>query len=132
MRLERHRRIHALAICAMVATLALAAHTYDFTGHWTGSATVDGAMIPLSADLTSPPSSSKFTGMLVVTAGAPCTVKGKLTTKVKIHLKCDDGSKIKVTGQLDTSATPTITGSFTRTKHGKRKTGGTLTLTKTS
>ena len=104
---------------------------YDFSGNWSGSGTMagGGGTLALSADLTST-SAKKFTGMMTTGEATSCTVKGKRTKKVKARLKCTDGSKITLTGHLDTTS-QTITGTFTRLKHGKGRKGGTFTLTKT-
>ncbi len=104
---------------------------YDFTGHWGGSETTSGGgeTLALSADLTST-SAKVFTGTMTAGGGTSCTAKGRRTKKVKAHLHCTDGSKITLTGQLDTTS-QTITGTFTRAKHGKGRKGGTFTLTKT-
>jgi hypothetical protein len=108
------------------------ARPYDFTGLWSGSGTTsgDGGTLALSADLTST-SAKVFTGILTAGGATSCTVKGKRGKKVKAHLKCTDGSKIRLTGQLDTTSR-TITGTFTRIKHGKGGKGGAFALTKTS
>ena len=102
-----------------------------FTGHWSGSQTTNGGggTLALSADLTST-SAKVFTGVMTAGEAASCTLKGKRTKKVKARLKCTDGSKITLTGHLDTTS-QTITGTFTRLKHGKGRKGGTFTLTKT-
>ena len=107
------------------------AQPYDFTGHWDGSDTTSGGggTVALSADLTST-SAKVFTGMMTAGEATSCTVKGKRTKKVKARLNCTDGSKITLTGQLDTTS-QTITGTFTRVKHGKGRKGGRFTLTKT-
>ncbi len=104
----------------------------DFTGHWSGSETTSGGggTLALSADLTAT-SAQKFTGMVTAGEAISCTVKGKRTKKVKARLSCTEGSKIMLTGRLDTTAR-TITGTLTWVKHAKRKKVGTFTLTRTS
>jgi hypothetical protein len=107
------------------------AQPYYFDGHWGGSETTSGGggTLALSADLTSI-SAKVFTGTMTAGGATSCTLKGKRTKKVKAHLNCTDGSKITLTGQLDTTS-QTITGTFTRAKHGKGRKWGTFTLTQT-
>ena len=101
-----------------------------FTGHWSGSQTTNGGggTLALSADLTST-SAKVFTGVMTAGEAASCTLKGKRTKKVKARLDCADGSKITLTGRLDTIS-QTITGTFTWVKPRKGKQGGAFTLTK--
>ena len=115
----------ALRMCELPAA-------YDFSGQWSGSETTGGGggALALSADLTST-SAKKFTGMMTAGEATSCTVKGNRTRKVKARLNCTDGSKIMLTGHLDTSS-QTINGTFTRVKHGKDKKWGRFTLRKTS
>src|SRR5207244_8606889 len=103
----------------------------ELTGHWSGSETTSGGRgtLALSADLTSI-SAKKFTGMMTAGGATICTLKGKRTKKVKARLDCTDGSKITLTGRLDTTS-QTITGTFTWVKPRKGKQGGAFTLTKT-
>ena len=131
-------RVAALGIALLAGTVAALAQItpYDFTGHWTGSATETGqSPVTLAADFTTGTVPKTFTGTLSSTSAdgtTTCTAKGrqKRHQKVKILLKpCDDGSHILLSGKLDTTAQPTITGHFARVKKGKVK-GGTFTLMK--
>ena len=129
-------RVAALGIALLAGTVAALAQTtpYDFTGHWTGSATQTGkSPVTLAADFTTGTVPKTFTGTLSATSGdgtSTCTAKGrqKRHQKVKILLKpCEDGSHIVLSGKLDTTAQPTITGHLARVKKGKVK-RGTFTL----
>jgi len=102
----------------------------ELAGHWSGSETTSGGRgtLALSADLTSI-SAKKFTGIMAAGEATICTLKGKRTKKVKARLDCADGSKITLTGRLDTTS-QTITGTFTWVKPRKGKQGGAFTLTK--
>ena len=129
-------RVAALGIALLAGTVAALAQTtpYDFTGHWTGSATQTGkSPVTLAADFTTGTVPKTFTGTLSATSGdgtSTCTAKGrqKRHQKVKILLKpCEDGSHIVLSGKLDTTAQPTITGHFARVEKGKVK-RGTFTL----
>jgi hypothetical protein len=132
---SRHVLLRALAICGIAVPLALAATqpSYDFTGHWDGTATVPQhhqlVTLTLSGDFTST-GTNTFSGTITA---APietnCTVTGRLTRKVKMRLTCPDGSKPKLKGHLDTTA-GSITGAVTVISgHGKLK-HGTFMLTK--
>jgi hypothetical protein len=69
--------------------------------------------IPVSVDFASTPDPRAFTGN--VTLGNPinitCTLTAKYKRRLKLHLRCDDGSKSKLTARLDTTS-QTLTGSF--------------------
>ena len=119
----------ALGIALLAGTVAALAQTtpYDFTGHWTGSATQTGqSPTTLAADFTAGTTPKTFTGTLTANGGeTECTVRGKQKRheKVVIHLThCTDGATIVVHGTLDPTA-GTITGRFVRVKHGKAKKG---------
>ena len=128
-------RVAALGIALLAGTVAALAQTaaFDFTGRWTGSATQTGkSPVTLAADFTTGTVPKTFTGTLTATSDmtSTCTAKGrqKRHQKVKIVLNpCDDGSHILLSGKLDTTAQPTITGHFARVKKGKVK-RGTFTL----
>ena len=133
-------RVAALGIALLAGTVAALAQTtpYDFTGHWTGSATQTGkSPVTLAADFTTGTVPKTFTGTLSATSAdgtITCTAKGrqKRHQKVKILLRpCDDHSTILLSGKLDTTAQPTITGHFARVKKGKVK-RGTFTLARSA
>jgi hypothetical protein len=115
MRLSQHTLLRALAICGVSATLVLAAlpPPYNFTGQWRGTATSRGVTAPLSIDFMPTTNPRKFTGS--VTLGPPanstCSLTAKYRKRLKLHLKCADGSKPTIAAQLDTT-TQTLTGSF--------------------
>ena len=128
-------RVAALGIALLAGTVAALAQTtpYDFTGHWTGSATQTGkSPVTLAADFTTGTVPKTFTGTLSSTSAdgtTTCTAKGrqKRSDKVKIlNNKCNDHSTIVLHGTLDPSA-GSITGRYSRSKHGKVK-SGTFTL----
>jgi len=138
MRLDRHSLLRALAIGGLSASLGLAAlpPAYDFTGHWSGAASSRGASAPLDADFAATANPRTFTGTAAL--GTPqsssyvtCDLTARYTRKLKLHLKCSDGSKPRVTAQVD-PATQTISGSFPIVgRHGNRHIA-TFTLMKTS
>ncbi len=132
-------RVAALGIALLAGTVAALAQTapYDFTGQWTGSATQTGKPpVTLTANFTTGTVPKTFTGTLTATSDmtTTCTAKGrqKRHQKVKILLRpCDDHSTILLSGKLDTTAQPTITGHFARVKKGKVK-RGTFTLARSA
>src|SRR5205814_2042800 len=90
-----------LGVGVLIVAAALPQTTpYDFTGHWTGSATQTGkSPVTLAADFTTGTVPKTFTGTLTATSDmtSTCTAKGrqKRHQKVKIVLNpCDDGSHI--------------------------------------
>jgi len=122
-------RVAVLGIALLGGTVAALAQTaaFDFTGHWTGSATQTAkSPTTLSVDFTAGTTPKTFTGTLTANGGEDqCTVSGKQKRhqKVIIHLTgCTDGSTIVLHGKLDPTA-ETITGRFVLTKHGKVKRG---------
>jgi len=124
-------RVAALGIALLAGTVAALAQTtpYDFTGHWTGSATdKKGNSAPLAADFTTGTKPKTFGGTFSVTVEGgtiQCTVHGRQrpNEKVKALLnKCNDHSIIVLHGTLDPTA-GTITGRYARSKHGKVKSG---------
>src|SRR5437899_10203710 len=117
------RRVAALGIALLAGTVAALAQTaaFDFTGRWTGSATQTGkSPITLAADFATGTVPKTFTGTLTATSAdgtIQYTAKGrqKRDQKVNIVLRSpDDSSHILLSGKLDTTAQPTITGHFTR------------------
>jgi cysteine-rich repeat protein len=87
----------ALLSAAPVALAALP--PYDMTGHWSGVILATSEAFLIEADLTAI-NARKFTGEADV-EGVPCTVRGKRKKKVKLRLKCADGTKGKLKGLLD-------------------------------
>ncbi len=136
MRLERQGVLRALVICGIATTLAFAAASppYDFTGHWAGTAASRGVTVPLSVDFVSTTNPRRFTGQATLedpVNPSTCQLKAKYTRKLKLNLHCNDGTRPKVTAQLDPT-TLTLTGSFAAVgRHGNRHVV-TFTLTKTS
>ena len=128
-------RVAALGIALLAGTVAALAQItpYDFSGHWTGSA-IDkkGNSATLAADFSAGTKPNTFTGMFSATVQGgtiQCTAHGrqKPNEKVKIlNNKCNDHSTIVLHGTLDPSA-GSITGRYSRSKHGKVK-SGTFTL----
>ena len=121
----------ALGIALLAGTVAALAQTalYDFTGHWTGSATQTGeSPVTLSADFTAGPTAKSFTGTLTATSADgtdQCTVNGRQKPHKKVIIRltaCNKGNTIVVHGKLDPTA-QTITGHFAFTKKGKVKRG---------
>ena len=129
-------RVAALGIALLAGTVAALAQItpYDFTGHWTGTATDKNSnTASLAADFTTGTVAKTFTGTFSAAVGGggtiQCTAHGrqKRSDKVKIlNNKCNDHSTIVLHGTLDPSA-GSITGRYSRSKHGKVK-SGTFTL----
>ena len=122
-------RVAALGIALLAGTVAALAQTaaFDFTGHWTGSATQTGkSPTTLSVDFMAGTTPKTFTGTLIANGGEDrCSVRGKQKRhqRVIIHLTgCTDGSTIVLHGKLDPTA-ETITGGFVLTKPRKVKRG---------
>ena len=119
----RHRPAGGDAALAQTAT-------FDFTGHWTGSAQqTRKSPIAIAANFATGTAPQTFTGMFFASTGEGttlhCTANGKQKRhdQVKTRLApCDDGSTILLRGKLDPTA-QTIKGHFLRVKHGKAKTG---------
>ena len=131
------KRVAALGIALLAGTVAALAQTaaFDFTGHWTGSATdKKGNSAALTADFTTGTKPKTFTGMFSATVDRgtiQCAAHGKQKPNDKVKIlnnKCNDHSVIVLHGTLDPS-TATITGRYARSKHGNVK-GGTFTLTR--
>src|SRR5438034_461162 len=121
-------RVAALGIALLAGTVAALAQTtpYDFTGHWTGSATQTGkSPVTLAADFTTGTVPKTFTGTLSSTSAdgtTTCAAKGrqKRHQKVKILRKpCDDGSHILLSGKLHPTTQPTTKGHHAALKNGK-------------
>ena len=123
------------AVAALTAALlagALAARAqitpFDFTGHWTGSATGgNGQVVTLAADFTAGTVPRTFTGTATLTIQGQdiqCPVSGrqKRHDKVKARVApCAIGS-ILLRGKLDPTA-QTITGHYLNVRRGKAHTG---------
>jgi len=121
-------RVAALGIALLVGTVAALAQTtpYDFTGHWTGSATQTGeSPVTLVADFMAGTKPKTFTGTLTAGGMDQCTVNGKQKPHKKVTIRltgCNNGNTIVVHGKLDPTA-QTITGHFAFNKKGKVKRG---------
>ena len=134
MRLNGHWLFRALAICGASSTLALAAlpPSFDFTGHWSGAATGQGASSPLTVDFAPTSNPRKFTGSTIL--GDPlgthytCTLTAKYRKTLKLHLKCDNGKKSTLPVRFDTT-TQTVAGSFLVGRRHPRRAMFTLTRT---
>jgi hypothetical protein len=130
-------RVAALGIALLAGTVAGAAQftPYNFTGHWTGTATDNkGNTATLVADFSTGTNPKTFTGMFSATVQGgtiQCTAHGRQKPNDKVKIldnKCNDHSIIVLHGTLDPSA-GSITGRYSRSKHGKVK-SGTFTLMK--
>ena len=133
MRLDESWLRRAVLLSAVSATVALAApQPYDFTGHWTGTASSRGVTVPLSIDFAPTSDPRMFTGTTTLDSNPPitCTFTAKYTRKLKLSLHCDNGSNSTVMAKLNTAQD--LTGSFTvGGRHGGRHRAK-FTLTKTS
>lgn len=96
-------RITWLALIALLGSGMAAAGAplapFDFTGRWTGVVVAALQTFAVEADLTSS-SEKKFSGTAAI-EGVPCQVRGKRKRKVVLRVRCDDGTKGKLTGILD-------------------------------
>ena len=113
-----------IGVGASAGALAAAPTPYDFTGHWTGTATQAGQSFPLFADFTG---TQTFTGTFAVETDQllTCTVQGQQKKKVKITLGCADGSHVKIKGRLEAG---TITGRYHSSRKGHRSRSGAFML----
>ena len=127
-----------LGVALVASALAALAQTapFDFTGHWTGSATGGkGQTVPLAADLTAGTLPRTFTGTLTLTVqgqSGQCPVSGRLRRNDKVRARvapCPIGV-ILLHGKLDPTA-QTITGHYINVRKGKVHTGP-FTLMKTA
>src|SRR5438046_8726812 len=90
-------RVAALGIALLAGTVAALAQTtpYDFTGHWTGSATQTGkSPVTLAADFTTGTVPKTFTGPLSSTSAAgrnKCTAEGRQRGHVKVQIIVESG-----------------------------------------
>src|SRR5262245_57184188 len=76
---------------------------YDFTGRWSGTIAARGETFHATADIAST-KKSRFKGHATVggqSGSAPCGLRGKSGRRVKIVLRCDDGTRGRLSGALD-------------------------------
>jgi len=126
----RTRVIVALAVALLAGTSAARAQVtpFDFTGHWTGSATdKKGQVTPLAADFAAGSVARTFTGTATLTiqgTDVECPVSGKQKRhdKVKAHVAPCPIGPTQLRGKLDPAA-QTITGHYFTLRHGKIHTG---------
>jgi hypothetical protein len=116
MRTYLHGLLHALAISALFATCASALPPpYDFTGHWSGTATSKhtGQTAPLSVDFAATPSPRKFTGSatLEVNQTVVCAFKALYKRNLTLHPTCSGRTGSTVIVHFDPAA-QSLTGSF--------------------
>jgi len=128
----RTRILAALAVALLAGTLVARAQVtitpYDFTGHWTGSATGGkGQVTPLAADFVAGSLPRTFTGTVTLTVQGTevqCALTGKQKRhdRVKARLApCAIGITL-LHGKLDPTL-GTITGHYLNVRHGKVHTG---------
>lgn len=122
--------IIAVVVGSLVAVDSYAtAGSFDFTGHWTGTAQQKGqGANPLTADFTST-GPKTFTG--TVTTDATCTAKGtaKRHSKVAVRLDCGGGRTMQVAGRID-AATQSIRGTFAEFRRRRLRRRGTFVLSR--
>jgi hypothetical protein len=96
----------ALAVVLLFAFDAAARRRttpYDFTGRWSGTIVARGETFHATADVTST-KAARFDGRATVggqSGSAPCGLRGKGGRRVRIVLRCDDGTRGRLTGKLD-------------------------------
>ena len=126
----RIRALTTLAVALLAGTPTAWAQItpFDFTGHWTGSATgKNGRVVPLAVDFTAGTLPRTFTGTITLTIegqDVQCPVAGKQKRhdKVKAHVApCPVGATV-LRGKLDPTA-QTITGHYVNVRRGKVQTG---------
>ncbi|TMB23331.1 MAG: hypothetical protein E6J71_03965 [Deltaproteobacteria bacterium] len=127
--------LHAAILGVVVWLGVLAGHgpavaaSYDFTGHWTGTAQQEGQPAnALTADFTST-GPKTFTGTVMV--DELCTVNGKAKPHMKVVLRveCNNGSIVKIRGRLD-RATQTMQGTFAEFRQRRLRHRGTFVLSR--
>src|SRR5262249_22363468 len=118
-----------IRLAAPTARAATGTSPFEFSGHWTGTATQEGQPVnALMADFTST-GPKTFTG--TVTADYQCSASGKLKRhmKVAVRLDCGDGKIVKIRGHLDPT-TATVEGNFTEFQHRRPRHRGTFVLSR--
>src|SRR5437016_11049642 len=127
--------LHAAILGVVVWLGVLAGHgpavaaSYDFTGHWTGTAQQEGQPAnPLMADFTST-GPKTFTGTVMV--DEPCTANGKAKRHMKVALRveCSNGNSVKIHGRID-PATQTMQGTFAEFRQRRLRHRGTFALSR--
>jgi hypothetical protein len=84
---------------------------YDFTGRWSGTIVARGETFHAAADIAST-RGARFDGTATVggqSGSAPCGLRGKGGRRIRIVLRCDDGTRGRLTGALD-ATTDVMTG----------------------
>jgi len=127
--------LHAAILGVVVWLGVLAGHgpavaaSYDFTGHWTGTAQQEGQPAnALTADFTST-GPKTFTGTVMVDELCTVTGKAKPHMKVVLRVECNNGSIVKIRGRLD-RATETMEGTFAEFRQRRLRHRGTFALSR--
>ncbi|TMA43169.1 MAG: hypothetical protein E6J81_16375, partial [Deltaproteobacteria bacterium] len=127
--------LHAAILGVVVWLGVLAGHgpavaaSYDFTGHWTGTAQQEGQPAnALTADFTST-GPKTFTGTVMVDELCTVTGKAKPHMKVVLRVECNNGSIVKIRGRLD-RATQTMQGTFAEFRQRRLRHRGTFVLSR--
>jgi hypothetical protein len=129
----RKRTAMGVAVFLFIAVDATARRPapYDFTGRWSGSIVARGETFHATADIAST-RAARFQGHATVggqSGSSPCGLRGKGGRRVKIVLRCDDGTRGRLGGALDPTSN-VITGvARLRDRRGGRARGP-FTLTK--
>jgi hypothetical protein len=101
----------AVFLLVAVDATARGPASYDFTGRWSGSIVARGETFHATADIVST-RAARFDGHATVggrSGSSPCGLRGKGGRRVKIVLRCDDGTRGRLSGALDPTA-DVITG----------------------
>ena len=126
----RTRVALALVVALLAGAPAARAQVtpFDFTGHWTGSATGGhGTVVPLAMDLTAGTLPRTFTGTATLTikgTDVQCAIAGKQKRHDRVKARvapCAIGI-VLLHGKLDPTL-QTIAGHYLNVRHGKVHTG---------
>ena len=135
--------LHAAILGVVVWLGVLAGHgpavaaSYDFTGHWTGTAQQEGQpAITLTADFTST-GPKTFTGSITSEDSGgtrTCAASGKAKRHMKVAIRLDcgaTGDTVKLRGRVD-PATQMLEGTFAEFRKQRVRHRGTFALTRQS